>query len=470
MLQWINDRAKHFGWIIAAPLALTFAVWGVHGLVDFTSGAAKGAKINGEEVSLQPLRNAYQQQLADLHRLVPDGEVPQALIDSTRQSLVDRFVGSTLLNQQARKQRFIVTDQQVVESIHAIGAFQVGGKFERDAYEGLLHQQGLTPARFEAEQRQSLLSRQLEGGLSVSAFVTQTELERAVALQKETREAGYVLVPVAKYVAAATPDAAAQTAYYAAHKDTFRSADTVSVDYVELKVDDLAANLPITDEALRGYYEQLKDRYVEPEKRRARHILIPSGDDDAKAKARAEELYRQALAPNADFAALAKANSKDTVSAVQGGDLGWAERSSFVAPFADALFAMKAGETHAPVKTQFGWHVIRLDEIRAGRQRTLEEVRPELEAEYRRSEAEKQFGDRQERLETLAFENGGSLEPVSKALSAPIKSVADYTRSEGGGGRDAARGRAPAGEAGGGRAAGLRNQHGCAGGRRTARY
>ncbi len=432
MLQWINDRFKHFGWILLAPLALSFALWGVHGLVDFSSKLDKGLKVNGEELSVDALRNSYQDQVTQLHRMIPDGEIPASLLEGARRSLLDRYVGAALLNQQVTKQHFVVTDQQVVESIREIPAFQVGGHFDRDAYEGLLRQQGLSPQRFEAEERQSLRSRQLEGGLVVSAFVTPQEFNRTIALEKESRDAGYVLIPQAKYLAQMNPDAAALSAYYNAHKQDFLTPDTVSVDYVELTLDSVTAGVTVTDEALRGYYDQLKDRYVEPEKRRARHILIQSGTDDAKAKARAEELYKQASAANADFAALAKANSQDTVSAAEGGDLGWAEKTFFVAPFADALFAMKTGEIHPPVKTQFGWHIIKLDGVQEGHQKSFDEVRATLEPEFRRNEAEKLFGEQQEKIDTLAFENAGSLEPLAKALKLNVKSIADFTRANGG--------------------------------------
>jgi peptidyl-prolyl cis-trans isomerase D len=134
-----------------------------------------------------------------------------------------------------------------------------------------------------------------------------------------------------------------------------------------------------------------------------------------------------------DFAKLAKEFSQDAGSAAQGGDLGWAERSYFVGPFADALFDMKPGEVRGPVRTQFGYHIIRLDEVNAGKQKTFEEARAELEGEYRRQEAEKAFGEQQEKLADKAFESHDSLDPVATELSLPLREVAGYTRTEGGG-------------------------------------
>jgi peptidyl-prolyl cis-trans isomerase D len=208
----------------------------------------------------------------------------------------------------------------------------------------------------------------------------------------------------------------------------------VTLKYVELKVDDIAAKVPVTEEALRTYYDSVKERYVEAEKRRGRHILIQVQDDkaDAVARQKAEEVLAKVNA-GGDFAKLAKEFSQDAGSAAQGGDLGWAERSYFVGPFADALFDMKPGEVRGPVRTQFGYHIIRLEEVNAGKQKSFEEARAELEGEYRRQEAEKQFGEQQEKLADKAFESPDNLDAVSKELGLPVLEVAGFTRTEGGG-------------------------------------
>jgi peptidyl-prolyl cis-trans isomerase D len=207
----------------------------------------------------------------------------------------------------------------------------------------------------------------------------------------------------------------------------------VTLAYVQLRIGDVEKSVPVDDAALQAYYDKMKERYVAPEKRRARHILIQSGSDDAAAQKKAEEVYAQVTKPGADFAAVAKSTSQDAGSAPQGGDLGWAEKNFFVGPFADALFAMKPGEISKPVKTQFGWHVIKLEEIQAGQQKKFEEVRADLEAEYRRVEAERLFGERQEKLDQLAFENTGSLEPVAKALNLSVQSIPNFAKKTGGG-------------------------------------
>jgi peptidyl-prolyl cis-trans isomerase D len=432
MLQWINDRMKVIGWIFILPLALVFAVWGVHGLVDFTTSQDRGLRVNGQDVDLERLRQVYQQQIAQAHQAYGD-EIPAEVTQDIRKSIVDAFVAQSLLNQKVEERRFVVGDREVVDSIHALPNFQVDGKFNKDSYHALLRGQGISPAEFEAQQRQELRARQLEAGLFLSSFATPKELERAAALRGETREMAFAIVPAERFVKTVKVDDAALQAYYDEHKAEYLSPETVTLSYVHLRLEDVARDVPVDEAALRGYFEQVRERYVEAEKRRARHILIQSGADDAAAQKKAEEAYAQVTKPGADFAAVAKATSQDAGSAAQGGDLGWAERSFFVGPFADALFAMKPGEISKPVKTQFGWHVIKLEEIQQGKQKAFEDVRAELDAEYRKAEAERLFGERQEKLDELAFENTSSLEPVAKALNLEIRTVAGFSRQAGGG-------------------------------------
>jgi peptidyl-prolyl cis-trans isomerase D len=432
MLQWINDRMKVIGWIFILPLALVFAVWGVHGLVDFTTRQDRGVRVNGQDVDVERLRQVYQEQLAQAHRAFGD-DVPAEVVTSLKDRVVDQFVANALLNQRVDERRFVVSDKDVVASIQQIEAFQVGGQFNKDSYYALLRAQNLTPAQFEAQQRAELRTRQLEAGLFVSAFATPKEVQRLAALKGETREVAYAIIPAARFEKSVNVNDAAVQAYYDAHKADFVAPESVTLAYVRLRISDIEKAVAVDDAALRAYYDTVKARYIEPEKRRARHILIQSGADDAAAKKKAEDVYAQVTKPGADFAAIAKTASQDAGSAPQGGDLGWAEKSFFVGPFADALFAMKPGEISKPVKTQFGWHVIRLEEVQAGKQKSFEDARAELETEYRRTEAERLFNERQEKLDQLAFENNGSLDGVAKALDLKVETIPGFTKTAGGG-------------------------------------
>jgi peptidyl-prolyl cis-trans isomerase D len=193
----------------------------------------------------------------------------------------------------------------------------------------------------------------------------------------------------------------------------------------------LAAQVTPTDAELQAAYDKNKDRYNEPEKRHGRHILIPIGKDDAAARKQAEDVLAQAKAGK-DFAALAKQYSQDPGSADKGGDLGWADRNQFVGPFADALFGMSVGELRGPVKTQFGYHIIRLDEVQPGKTKSFDSVRSELEAELKRNAAADKFGEIQEQIQSRLEQAGNDLGALAKEFNLASGEVPKFLRGAGG--------------------------------------
>jgi peptidyl-prolyl cis-trans isomerase D len=211
------------------------------------------------------------------------------------------------------------------------------------------------------------------------------------------------------------------------------STETVDLEYLEYTRAMAEARVSVDEKALRDYFETVKDRFESPERRRGRHILITAEDglDDAAAEKKAAELTAQVKA-GANFEELAKKNSKDSGSAQQGGDLGFAQRGMFVGPFEDALFAMTPGEIRGPIKTQFGYHVLKLDEIEAGHLRSFEEARQDLEAEYRKDRAQAIFTDESQKLDEQSFAALTDLAPVAKALDLPVQRVQGFTREGGG--------------------------------------
>jgi len=425
MLQWINDRMKVIGWFFLMPLSLVFALWGVHGIVDFTANMDRGLKVNGQEANLEQVRQTYQQRLADTARAYPGG-LPDDVKKKVQQSVIDDFVSTTLIDQKVAEQRYSASDGEVIASIKSYQGFQVGGEFNKDAYYALLKARGYSPEKFEAEQRVLLKAKALEGSLFVSSFATRKEADWLTGLIGETREVAYATLPVAKFMASQKPDVAAVKAYYDAHHADFMTPDSVHLSYVELSVPAVAAEVAVDEAGLKTYYESIKARFSEAEKRHARHIFLALGSDEAATKKKAEDIAKQASAPNADFAALAKQYSQDTDSAGKGGDLGIQEKAFLPAGVADAVYTMAPGTVSAPVKSAFGYHIIQLLEVIPGKQKSFEQVRAELEPEYRRTEAERRFTERQEKIEQLAFESAGSLEPIAKALNLKIQEVADF--------------------------------------------
>jgi peptidyl-prolyl cis-trans isomerase D len=273
----------------------------------------------------------------------------------------------------------------------------------------------------------------LTQSLLISDFYTPAELQRIFALENEQREVRYAVVPVARYAAAATVEEAAVKAWYDAHIADYQNPESVRLQYAEMRLEDVMREVAADAQGLQAYYEANKSRYAEEEKRHASHILVKVTDavPEAAALAKAQALRAQLLAGK-DFAALARQNSEDPGSAANGGDLGWAGRSAYVKPFADALYALKVGEISEPVRTQFGYHLIRLDEVRPGQARTLESARAEIEADYRRQRASELYGDRLEQLQQ-SMEDGSARDIAALAARFHMTTgeIATFTRSGG---------------------------------------
>jgi peptidyl-prolyl cis-trans isomerase D len=338
-----------------------------------------------------------------------------------------------LVTNRARDFGYRVSEQQLGETIAQIPAFQVDGKYDARVAKARLASQGMTPAGFESEVRLGLQREQVLNALRVSNFLTRAESERLFALENEQREVRYTVLAPEKFATPAQVSAAAIAAYYADHQALYMNPESARVTYAELRLDQLAAQVQVTDEQLRAAYEKSKAHFVTQEKRRARHILlqVTNPKDDAAALAKAQQVLAEARAGK-DFSALARQYSQDSGSAAQGGDLGWAERSYFVAPFADALFGMKQGEIRGPVKTQFGYHLIVLDGIQAGAAKSFAEARPEIEAQLRRDQAADLFGDRQEQLQRKLEQPGAELNALVAEFGLKTGEVADFQRGAGG--------------------------------------
>jgi peptidyl-prolyl cis-trans isomerase D len=430
MLQHIHDRLKGiFAIAILVALGVVFVFWGINFSTDFGGfSRARGIEVNGREVPVEDVRQSYQDQLSRMQAAFGEAGVPDEMRTAMQKRVLEQAVRTELIRQRTRKLGFEATDAEVLDAIRQVPAFQVEGKFSPDAYHAALRSINMSPERFEAEQRDYVLARQLDRGLYSSAFVLPAELERQVALFGETRTLGWVAIPAREFEAEVVLDDAAVAAYYEANKSRYMSEEQATVDYVELDIDAYAARADVSEAALREYYEENKARYTQAGRRRARHILFAAGNDDAAAEANARRAYERAAAGE-DFAALARELSEDPGSKESGGDLGEAERADFVGPFADAVWSMKPGEIRGPVKTEFGWHVIKLESASPEVTKSFEEVRAELEPEFRRNQVEKAFGDAQEELDAVAFESQGDIGAVAAKMNLPVKRSERYTRA-----------------------------------------
>lgn len=433
MLQSIRDRLTGpLVWFVIGLIAIPFAFWGID---SFNTGGGDPVivEVGDQKITQAQFRQTYDQRYQQYRSLL--GESFRAdLFDEPRfrELTLEDMVQESAMRQHARNEGFRASDATLREFLVSIPAFQKDGKFSGDTYRELLQRQGLNPETYEAQLRESLAIEQLRGAVQATAFVTPAEAWAAQRLEKQVRKIAVVPVSARDFRDKVSPDDTQIADRYETDKAQYMSPERLKLAYVQLDRKQLAAAEAPAPEVLKAIYDAEKDaRFSSAEERRASHILVSFGADKDVAKKKAEGLF--ARAQGGDFAQLARENSDDPGSKAQGGDLGWVRKGMMVPKFEEALYAIaKAGDVVGPVETEFGWHVLKLEEVKAAAVRAFEDadVQAELVEVYRTREGEKRFQELSTQLEQLAFENT-ALEPVASALKLEIQTTDWFTRAGG---------------------------------------
>ena len=461
MLQSLRDKTS--GWIatvILGLLVVPFAFFGMEQYL-FQRNETFAAKIEAppawwptapsiwpvtmlwqrDEISVEDFRAAFERTRQQQRQQQGEAFDPRVFetVDNKRKVL-DTLVDQHVLAMTATRAGIAVSDAQVRREIEKIPAFQVDGAFNPQRYQlALASSQGTarTPRQFEQEVRESLQQSVIPTAIDQSAFATPSETQRLLALIGEKRDVTFAMLPPP------APDAAPIGAveiqkWYDTHAADYRAPETVSLEYVDIDTATMPAAAPALadDAALRQRYVQEKARFSEPDQRLASHILVkvdpkatPAEQQAAQAKAAA--LAQQARQPGADFAALARANSDDTGSRAAGGDLGWVAKDVMAKPFEDALFAMQPGEIRGPIRTDFGWHVIQLREIKQGKQVSFEEARAQLAKEQADADRDHAFNDLTGKLVDQVNKNPTTLAPAARLANVPVQHTGPVARGQG---------------------------------------
>lgn len=376
-------------------------------------------------------RTRFEQARMEAREQQGDDFDPRAFESTENKLLVlDQLIDEQVVRLAADEAGIVIGDAAVAQYIQQIPAFQRDGKFDPDQYRLALSQGGVarTPAAFDALVRDSLKQAVIPTALAQSGFVTKGEADRLFKLLGQTRDVQMVVIdPVAVDTAGVTEAEIKQ--WHEGHAADFRQAERVAVEYVEISSSQLPAPAAADEATLRARYEAEKTRFVAPEQRRAAHILIATGSDADAARAKAAALAGQAR-KGADFAQLAQANSDDPGSKDAGGDLGWVEKGVMVGAFEDALFAMKAGEITGPVQTEYGFHVLKLDEVKGGQGKPFEEVREQLAAEQLAADTEAAFNALTTKLVDEVYRNPTALGPAAQAAGVALQTAGPFSRAD----------------------------------------
>lgn len=431
MLQVIRDRAQgFFAWLIVGMITVPFALWGVNEYFQ-PSHNQSVAEVNGIELSQNDFQTNVQNQKRNLRSRFQNMDITP-MEAQIKQNTLSQMIDEEVLVQAAIQQGMRISDALLAARIREFPSFQQDGNFNPEVYKQALQSLGLTPSAFEAQIRRVLLVEQLREGVSRSVAVTEAAQQQSKNLEEQQRLISYLLVPSSRFTEKVSVSDAEIEKHYQENTAQYMVPEKISLDYVELEGNKLAASKPVDDALLKQRYEERKATYTTPAQWHARHILLDVAKDakpevsEAALKQAKEVLAK--IRGGTDFEAAAKEFSKDSSNAKNGGDLGWFGAGQMVKPFEDALKTMKAKDISEPVKTEFGYHLIQLVEDKPTIVRSFDEVRAELLTAIQKEQAESEFYAQVEQFGNLAFESQNSLDTLLKTMKLEKKSTVLFDR------------------------------------------
>ncbi len=435
MLEFIREKAKGIiAWAILILIGVPFALWGINNYFTGDKGIVV-AEVNGEKIPAVEFLRAYQRERQQLQQQLGEAFDQKVDDEKLRKRILEQLIESKLIQQWAQDHHMAISDAQLAAVIQSAPIFlNDKGQFDQKKYEQLLANNGLTVAQFERLQRQFLLEQQYRNLILASSLALPAEVNQLVALQQQQRKAGWIEFDLKPYLAGVKVSNKQIADYYAAHKDVFVEPERVVVDYVLLDKQRLAKQIKPDDAALKQFYADNRDLYAEPEERRVRHILIRAkrGDKASEQAALAKIKQIQAeLKQGKSFAELAKKYSQDPGSAEVGGDLGYFEQGLMAPEFDKKVFSMKKGEVSGPVQTDFGYHLILLEDIKPRRVLPYDKVKDRVLQAYRQQQADKRYYDLLEKLNSIAYEQPDSLEPAAEAIGGKVETSKPFAKGKG---------------------------------------
>ena len=435
MLESIRERSQGglaVGILGVVILSFVFAGVGSYfnSEVDQTA-----AKVNGEEINLSTVEQAYQSERARMEAQFGQAFAELASSDEyiaqMRQGVLDRLVGEILLNQKVDNLGLRASDEQVRNTIREMQEFQIGGQFNNDRYLAIIRQAGFQPNSFRDYLRKEITRQQLTNALLASAFSLDDETKDILALQQQTRNARYLTVDAKPFSNDVNIQDDELRAFYEENLSNYDTQEQIDVAYVELKSSDLIDGIEVSEEQIEEYYQNNINNYQTNEERRASHILFEFGDDEDASAEKAEEVLAKVVAGE-DFAELAKQYSEDTVSAELGGDLDWFGRDVMDPAFEEAVFALEnVGDTTEVVSSEFGLHIIKLTDLKAKEVVPLADVREEITNNLKQDGASEEFYNLQEQMANIAFEQPDELIDVAATANTEVKNTGLFTRGNG---------------------------------------
>ena len=431
MLQQIREFAskKYVRWLFILFLVVPFGLFGIDAYINRVTRTDEVAHVGPARITALEFEQAVRRQ-SEIYREQFRGQFDASLMDNPeiRRAVLDGLVNEKLMAIGSDRAGVRIPDAALAERIARMPEFQVGGQFNKERYELIAKSQGLTPVGLDERLRQSLRMNELRASIADTAIVPKTTLESFIRMSEQSREVSVVNLTPEAYLAKVKVTPEQVKAYYEGHTAEFTIPERVRVEYVELSIDALAAKTAVPAEDVQHAYDEglKRNQWGTPEERRASHILIAAANDAKEDVRKAAEQKAQAIADAVrkapkTFAEVAKKESQDPGSGAQGGDLGFFPRGAMVKPFEDAAYAAKKGDIVGPVKSDFGYHVIMVTDVKGAKVRSLAEATPEIEAQLKKSAAQKVFAEAAEQFSNMVYEQSSSLKPAADALKLTVQ-------------------------------------------------
>ena len=438
MFDFVRNNTKIMMGLLFLLIIPSFVMFGIEGYSRFKDQGAVVAKVNGNKINQAEWDAAHKREVDRIRASMPSIDVKMFDTPEARYATLERLVRDQVVAAAAQKLQLVASDTRLareLQSIPAIAALRTpDGKLDMERYKQLAASQGMTPEMFEVQMRADISNQQVIRGVQGSAFATVAQTQTAMNAFMQRREVQILNFPSADYFGKVNVSEADVQAYYDKNAAKFQSTESADIEYVVLDIDTLRQSIVLNEQDLKAYYEQNLQRLSSKEERRASHILITAAKDapeaDKKvARAKAEELLKAVKAKPASFADVARKNSQDPGSAVKGGDLDFFGRGAMVKAFEDAAFSMKKSDISDIVESEFGYHIIQLTDIKAPKAQSFEAMRPTLEADLKKQQAQRKYAELAETFSNTVYEQSDSLKPVAEKLKLNIQKASKVGRN-----------------------------------------
>jgi peptidyl-prolyl cis-trans isomerase D len=437
MFDFVRNNTKIMMGLLFLLIIPSFVLFGLEGYSRFDDKGIVVAKVDGQKINQSDWDAAHKSEVDRIRASMPNLDVKLFDTPEAKYATLERMVRDKVIAAAAQKMHLVASDTRLARELQqspAIAALRTpDGKLDMERYKQLAASQGMTPEMFEMQVRADLSNRQVIQGVQASAYATSAQTQTALNAFMQRREVQILNFPVTDYLSKVTVSDVDLQTYYEKNKAKYQSMESADIEFLVLDIETLRQSVTLNEQDLKSYYEQNLQRLSSKEERRASHILITATKEAPEAekkvaRAKAEELLKSVKAKPASFAEVARKNSQDPGSALKGGDLDFFGRGAMVKVFEDAVFSMKKSDISDLVESEFGYHIIQVTDIKAPKAQSFESLRPSLEADLKKEQAQRKYAELAETFSNMVYEQSDSLKPVADKLKLNIQKANQVAR------------------------------------------